>query len=274
MLFYEKKYPNVDDIVFVSINSFTENGVYCKLLEYNNIEAFLLNTELDKKIYNPKKMFKLTETYPMLVISVVDDKIDLSYKKIAIDSRDSLIDRFHYITKIVWLVKEYHYITKINIDDVCKLSIWKLFNLPLFKNTKELYHNILQDITIFTQYLSLEYPHETQEFIDDIQPRITTTEIVISQKFKLIVLNDDALYILKQLLQYDDDQTIQIKYVASPTYQILASGPNEDQVTKKIEEYVTILKDKIKQFHTVFELLDRTIVKQQEFILKISNLGY
>lgn len=38
---YEKKYPDVDDLVMVNVKSIAEMGAYVSLLEYNNIEGML-----------------------------------------------------------------------------------------------------------------------------------------------------------------------------------------------------------------------------------------
>eukprot|EP01084_Bolivina_argentea_P000798 1471_1 len=46
---YEDNYPEQGDLVMIKINHIFDKGAYCNLLEYNNIEGVLLNTELVRK---------------------------------------------------------------------------------------------------------------------------------------------------------------------------------------------------------------------------------
>ena len=40
--FYEKKFPEIDDVVVVNVRSIADMGAYVHLLEYNNIEGMIL----------------------------------------------------------------------------------------------------------------------------------------------------------------------------------------------------------------------------------------
>ena len=62
-----------------------ENGAYAKLLEYENMEGYLLSTEVTKKrVKLVNKYMKVGKQEPMMVIRVDRDKryIDLSKKKV------------------------------------------------------------------------------------------------------------------------------------------------------------------------------------------------
>lgn len=85
MSYYETDYPNLNEVVFVTIDNFTDDAIYCRLVEYKNKEGFLPITELDKKVQpNPKKHFSEKKVYPMIVMDVDTDKgvIDVSYRRI------------------------------------------------------------------------------------------------------------------------------------------------------------------------------------------------
>ena len=268
MLYYGKKTPNINDIVFVYISEFSKGGTYCKLIEYGDIEGFILNTELDRKVYDPKKIFSFGETYPMFVLAVTSKGIDLSYKKVIIDDRQKLLEKFGTIKKICHLVIEYSYLTKIPVDVVSELTIWKLFGNDYLSDPKLLYNSILKDITKFTYCISETYPEETKLFIENITSRITMTNMIVHQNFDLMICDEDAISKLKQVLIYDGDTNTQVKYISSPRYQISVTGDSESTCEDKINKCLDFMKDKMKTYNTIFKLQDKVIAKNQEIILK------
>lgn len=46
--FYEHRFPEIADVVMVTVHSVADMGVYVNLLEYNNIEGMILLSELSR----------------------------------------------------------------------------------------------------------------------------------------------------------------------------------------------------------------------------------
>ncbi len=268
MLYYGKKTPNVDDIVFVYIHEFSTGGTYCKLIEYDEIEGFILNTELDKKVYKPQKNFTLGETYPMLVLAVNEKGIDLSYKKVSATDRPVLLEKFASIQKTCHLVKEYAYLTKMSLDDVSKLTVWKLFEKDHLSDPKSIYNSIIKDPHIFTRWIEVEHAEKTKLFIENVNSRITMTDMTVQQNFDLMICDEDAVSKLKQVLNYDEDKDTQIRYISSPRYQVLATGSSQTECDDKIEKCLNYMKSRMKSYNCIFNLHDKSIAKQQDVTLK------
>jgi Translation initiation factor 2, alpha subunit (eIF-2alpha) len=97
MFYYNHKSPNPNEVVFGRIVKFTENGAYCNLIEYNDIEGFVLNTELDKKVPNARRQFIYNVVYPLCVLKNTDsynrkdERINLSYKKVGKGARKNYL---------------------------------------------------------------------------------------------------------------------------------------------------------------------------------------
>lgn len=83
--FYENDLPKLDEIVAVKVLRFENDNVYVSLLEYQNIEALIISSEVSRRrIANIKSVINYNKIYFCVVISVDYDKkyIDLSKKKV------------------------------------------------------------------------------------------------------------------------------------------------------------------------------------------------
>jgi len=283
MYYYNKKMPMIDDIVYVNIKEFTDTSIYCELIEYDNIKGFLLASELDNKrklggkIKAPEKQLNINKVYPMLVLGITkdDDKtiyIDLSYKKVAKDDREKLLDKFMIINKIVQLSKEFIYITKIDDTIIYENTIWKLFDPELNDgneqiNFNELYISILNNPKIFCKYLNDEYHLECELFLENFNSRLTKSDIVKEQIFELMIHDEDAITKLKDVLTYNYDNC-EIVYIASPKYQILVKGKDDIECDNKIDICIEYIINKLKTYHNVFNIKEKNIIKKQEISIK------
>merc|ERR1712156_274692 len=84
--FYEKKFPEIDDVVVVNVRSIADMGAYVHLLEYNNIEGMILLSELSRRrIRSINKMVRVGKDEIVSVLRVDKDKgyIDLSKRRVS-----------------------------------------------------------------------------------------------------------------------------------------------------------------------------------------------
>ena len=283
MLYYKAKQPIKDEIVFVTIKEFSTGGIYCNLIEYDDAEGFLLKTELpwkdaEKKKFNDKKTFKFGEIFPMLVLSVTSKGIDLSFKKIPFEQHKLLTDKFQEIQKVVDFGKEFSQYSKISQEKIFEQIIWKLFNKiftsddMLSTEINEEYITILRDPSVFFSYCEKVESNAdifkiSEQFVENVRSRTSVTDEVISQNFELIISDDDAIYKLKEVLNYSE-QDVSIKYISSPKYQIYVSGKDTNECNEKIQKCVTELEKRLSTYSHTFQLSEKTVVKQRHYNLK------
>lgn len=271
MTYYGKKIPNIDDIVFVNIIEYSTSGTYCKLIEYG-LEGFILNTELDRKVYNPKKVFKIGEIYPVLVLAVTltennEYHIDLSFKKINQEDRQMLLDKFVTIQKIYNISKECSIITGLELNIVLEKTMWVLFKNDHLSDPKKIYFDILNDPSIFVKKIIEKYPDESKKFILDIKSRISTTNMTVDQKFELIVCEENAIDKLKEIL-LSSFNNVQMKCISSPVYVASTSGNDKQKCDEILDECMCEIKKKIDKYNCIYREKDRVIAKEQEYSLK------
>lgn len=285
------------------ITSFSQSGTYCKLIEYDDIEGFVLNTELDRRVKDPKKQFKCDQIYPFYVLFSENGTIDLSYKKVNKISRKNMLDNYNIISKICKIVDEMSFLTNIDVKTLYPLTVHKLFqneepdeepdeepneesdgddeetndeekeNEIIYgtSNAQKLFNSILQYPELLTQFMPPEYNDEVKLFRENFTKRINVTNIVISQSFNLTILCENAIEKLREVLKYENNG-MKVNYISSPIYQLLISCEEHPHYDDKIKQFDEHISNCLKDIDFVFTLTDKTIVHDKEYHIKfLSN---
>lgn len=305
MSYYENNYPEINEVVYVKINSFSEHGIYCDLIEYNNAEGFLQNTEMDKKIYyDRKKYFNFSKVYPMIVIDINFDKghIDLSHSKIKPEDRDKYIKYFDYLSKIYRLSEEFSKISQLPMNDVLPLTMWKFVKKDNIENSQKTFKSILEKPQNFIDHAKEIYPTQSIKFIDNLSSRITSTTMTLYRNIDLNFYCDNAVDEIKKILDFTDVQTnVKIEYINAPTYRLiveckfdfedkrnsiidksieihnekLKNGDKIDYVkiigdiyVSEFDEIENLIKERIKGKKIKFEIGDTLLAKEKEITVK------
>ena len=263
--YYNKSNPNTDEIVFVKIKEFSENGTYCEMIEYSNKEGFIPNTELDRKVKDPKKCFKFEVIYPVLIVSN-DYSTYLSYKRIKPDTREKLVHDFLFVSKLLRIIDELIYVTKLDKTYVYNNTIRKLLDNGT-SNPIELFNNILKNPNVLLEHMVEEYPDLMKEFYDNLTKRTNKSDMIVSKTFELNVLDEDAISKIKEILLYNN--SIEIKHVSSPKYNFIVSAGSYDECIAKINDYMDKLKNYSKKYNCIIsDDTDPTVISCCEYTLK------
>lgn len=95
--FYRKKVPAKDDIVAVITKDIKDLGAYVELLEYDNIEGFIMLSQVtNKRVKSVYKFLKIGKQEMMEVLRVDESKmcIDLTKKNVKPESTDAAVKRY------------------------------------------------------------------------------------------------------------------------------------------------------------------------------------
>lgn len=274
-----KTIPAINDIVFVEITKFSGTNTYCRLLEYNDLEGFVPITELDRKVLDPEKQFKFNIIYPMVVLSVIqsgdgNQSVDLSYKKVQKDTRSDLLLKFGNIKKLYGILEEFCFLTQVPFDVAQQLILFPKFEMSAqqyLTNADLQYKQYLKNPSEFFADVDQSIQPQILTFVENMKNRLTITKMIVYQQFRLWVMQDNSLEILKSVLLYKGDG-YEIEYVSSPKYQFTINCENEEERQNILTNFLSYISEQQKMYKIKFELDESQVVKDQEFILRPLNM--
>lgn len=266
-MFYNNNVPPLESICFVKLDEKynikpKDLGIYVQLIDYNMKNGFIPLTEISKYEINLKKIFKHDKIYPCVVFSYDTDLINLSFKKIKEENRNSLIREFVFANKINNITE---YLKK-NCSDTTSLLDPSMYNSLSVEKSVEKYFN---DI--------LEYP---EKYFNEKELNLIKTKIICepneaNKEFKLIVCQSNGLNNLKKALNLfqeylnECEYKAQIKCISSPIYSIVVKyfKLDDDFFEKIFEDFEKILKSN--NINCLVEKLKLDVYKEKKFVINL-----
>jgi len=273
--YYLKFIPDPDDIVYVKLahDGSSEKGFYMDLLEYNNIQGFVLQTEVTRKTKDYRKAFKYDEIYACIVLNSTNKdgviSVDLSYKKIKEEDRPALKTKYIFMSKLNLL-----------IHDLIKLNFWnstELYEetfLRIIPNGKELqkldieleYNKILRDNSLIFS-ADTKIPEDVRnKYLDYLKEHIIIYPVEMYKDIELIVLDSDALNKIKEIFDVNTlVKNTTIEYLASPLYRISTIDNGNNKCNENIRNLIEIIKERAKKFSTKINTDNPEVVTKEQF---------
>jgi|688.fasta_scaffold23806_8 translation initiation factor 2 subunit 1 len=272
---YLKSIPDLDDIVYVKLadNGSSEKGFYMELLEYNNIQGFVLQTEVTRKKKDYRKAFKHDEIYACIVLNSTNKNgvisVDLSYKKIKEEDRPALKLKYIFMSKL-----------NLFIHDLIKLNFWnstELYEetfLKIIPNGKELqkidieleYNKILRNNSLLFSS-DTKIPEDIRnKYLDYLKEHIIIYPVEMYKDIEFIVLDSDALNKIKEI--FDVNTLIKnttVEYLASPLYRISTIDNGNEKCNENINNLIEIIKERAKKFSTRINIDNPEVVIKEQF---------
>lgn len=278
--FYEHELPAVDDIVVISPTLVQDMGIYANLLEYNNIEGFMVRSEVTRRrIKSIKKYIKIGKQEFTVVLNINDKYIDLSKKRTTdsnIQQFKSKYKRHKSIHNVIKYIAE-HY--NINFESLLNATIWSInrhidnetiqFNdvfsafeaiaakntdiLCLFELDKARAYNENEDMPSIDELNTILYNIIKQKY----EPKMKTVRAVISLKcFKNGI--DGIKRALNEGLKHStEDLKIKINLITSPNYSIYIETTQLDKGIELINNTIESIKIKILCEYGEIEIIEQ-----------------
>ncbi|OEH76357.1 eukaryotic translation initiation factor 2 alpha [Cyclospora cayetanensis] len=128
--FYERKFPNLEELVMVKVQRIAEMGAYVSLLEYNNMEGMILMSELSKRRFRSvTKLVKVGRLEAVMVLRVdaVKGYIDLSKSRVSPEDIVKCEERYSKGKKVHQTVRHVALKHKLRVDELNAKVIWPLY---------------------------------------------------------------------------------------------------------------------------------------------------
>ncbi len=271
MQFYRNEKPSFEDFVMVKVTSYSEKlGLYCELLEYNNISAVIMNTEISKYKLNYSKKFPIGKTFPCMIYEIDKDKdyINLSYKILTESTIEKLeveyVDKLH----LYKLFHELDHFLENNFDkNYVSNMLWDCMDYVAENDLthKKYYEELLDNPELIFTFdkenrITLE---NRNKIISSLNTRIKKTDITVELQFNLLILENNFVEKIKSILDIGE----RVQCVSSPVYSIVLSGKTLDETKEKFTELLIKIKDNLSntKHDLKFDISNIKIIKERFF---------
>jgi translation initiation factor 2 alpha subunit (eIF-2alpha) len=240
-----KPLPEVGEVVMARCLEVTENGdSYVALLEYGNKEAFLQKTELSAKyIKSLHKIIKPNKTFPVRVINVVKDNIDVSKKKILPSELNSADLEYERNKRVYQLVKSLALATEQTIESIYESMIWPL--LQDYGHIDDAFTDISND-----QYSN---PCCSADLVTLVKKRYGQAPKTVSGKVLISCFGPEGIDAIKKVLKEQKQKypNVSIVYITESTYLVSTTGAVRNlsevisQVNKIMYEAISMIQKEV-----------------------------
>lgn len=156
------------------------------------------------------------------------------------------------------------------MDNILPFTMWRVLQKDSIENSKEIHDMILDNPASYVEnILANNKPIETQRILENIESRITRTQLIIHQDFDLAVACNGAINRLKEILSYSDDNLI-VEYVNAPKYRIVVNGKTEQECDDRLKKCLNTLQERIgsDKNKIMFKVGNKMVAKERELCIK------
>ena len=266
---YKNEFPNEGDIVNVHIDKVdkTTNVVYVTLLEYNDLEAFCLFSNLSKKKYikNIGDVIKVGKNDVMSVICV-DDTIELSKRDISEDDVKQQTKQFSNNIFVQNIMKKCSYQLGITLYDIYNKYIW-----PIDEgyNIHEILLRIAENELYIEKYKTVENSLFIETLLKEIKKKMntTTTDIIATIK----ISNEDFCgikniqFALNKAEELNDNENQIVTQLDSPPfYNVYLKTTDRENANNKVWDILNTIKHEVVKYNGNFELKNLPIYSNSD----------
>jgi len=244
-----------------------ENGAYAVLLEYENMEGYLLSTEVTKKrVKLVNKYMKVGKQEPMMVIRVDRDKryIDLSKKKVLAADGASTEITFKKAKMVHNILKQ----MAVKIGPECTLrSLYEKFGWDLYDkygHAFDAFRLISSDPEAVFKEISIS-EEEKKVLIESIARKMAPTPLKLRADFELTCFSYEGIDALKAALlgakakvnAVDPAIQISFKMIAPPHYRIETVTLKKNEGLALLDQALREVEAGIKERNGTFKLVNK-----------------
>lgn len=235
--FYEQKFPEVDDVVMVTVRSIAEMGAYVTLSEYDNVEGMILLSELSRRrIRSIQKLIRVGRSECVVVLRVDKEKgyIDLSKRRVSAEEARKCEEKFNKGKAVNSILRHVAEKQRTDIEELYKASAWKLdkkfggparsydaFRLAITENP-----NIFDEIELEEDLKSV--------LVDNIRRRLTPQPVKIRSDVEVACYAYEGINAVKDALRAglavsEEDLQVKINLIAPPLYVMTTVSLDKDK---------------------------------------------
>ena len=244
---YESVFPEVNDLVMVTVQQVAEMGAYVTLLEYNNIEGMVLLSELSRRrIRSVQRLVRVGKNEVVIVLRVDKEKgyIDLSKRRVSPEDVEKFEEKFLKSKTVHSIMR--HVAEKLDMD---LEELYRLVGWPLYRKFGHAYDAFKLAITDPEQlWAAITEPVSDgikRELMQNIARRLTPQKVKLRADFEVACFAYEGIDAIKKALKAGETVSteecpIRIRLVAPPLFVMQASSYDKaaalDQMHASLEK--------------------------------------
>jgi translation initiation factor 2 subunit 1 len=269
--YYEKSYPNINDIVVTQVKSITDMGIYVSLLEYDGIEAMIPLSEYTNRRFRSLASLTRVGRIEFSLVTHVDQVkgfIDLSKKRISSDEISKYDEKWNKSKCVQSIMSRLSFLLHIPLLELHSQITW-----PLYQNYSHPYDAFRLHLSDSDQIPEIQQISEEIRIalLDQVKRRIQPSLIKVRAEIDLNCFGVDGVEAIKLSLKEglsvsDPKYPLLIKLISSPTYLLTTTVSDKIYGLQMVNEACKLINKKIKEFGgtMVFKMEPRVISDQDE----------
>jgi len=247
--FFERKYPEIDQLVMVQVKRVAEMGAYVSLLEYSNVEGMILLSELSKRrIRSVTKLIRVGrfEVCSVLRVDVEKGYIDLSKKRVNAEDAAIFEEEYARSKAVHSIMRHVSSQTSVPLLELCEKISW-----PLYKKYPHALDGLKAAVADASVLDELKLTPEVLEaLMAGVRRRLTPQACKLRARIEVQCFEFAGVEAVKRALHAGlkvstEELEVKIKLVAPPQYVLLAQCMDREAGTAKLEQAIALVKESI-----------------------------
>lgn len=243
----KKQFPEVEELILVTIDRIIGTSVFVKMDEYNNKEGVINFSEVAPgRIRNIRDYIKIGQKIVVKVLRVDESKnhIDLSLRRVTLKERKEIAEK-HRKQKDFFVMLNFALIDKNKLNLIKQKS--KEFSLDEFLDALD-----KRDKGFFAQ-VGISHD-EIKKVFEVLDEKIKNKRVDVRAKFSLKCELPEGIERIKRVLNSISLNGLTITYLGAPNYIIDLEGTDYKELKKKLKEILDLFDKKAKESNCIFEV--------------------
>ena len=250
---YESPYPEVDDLVMVTVQQIADMGAYVTLNEYNNLEGMVLLSELSRRrIRSVQRLIRVGKTEVVVVLRVDREKgyIDLSKRRVSPEEVEKFEEKFNKSKAVHSIMR--HVAEKL---DMSLESLYQQVGWPLYKKYGHAFEAfklaLNEPEAVWSSLPGPVDPAIRAELTQSIVRRLTPQKMKLRADVEVACFGYEGIDAVRAALAAGeavstDEIAIKVKLVAPPLYVLLSTCMDKSRglelITRALEQIESTIK--------------------------------
>lgn len=250
---YESPYPEVDDLVMVTVQQIADMGAYVTLNEYNNLEGMVLLSELSRRrIRSVQRLIRVGKTEVVVVLRVDREKgyIDLSKRRVSPEEVEKFEEKFNKSKAVHSIMRHVAEKLDMGLEELYRQVGWPLYKK--YGHAFEAFKLALNEPeAVWGSLPAAVDPAIRTELMQSIVRRLTPQKLKLRADVEVACFGYEGIDAVRAALAAGetvstDEITIKVKLVAPPLYVLLSTCMDKSRGLELMTRALDLIESTIK----------------------------